>query len=60
MFAESKRFSDENFKRTIYTRLTNAKNSEKFFKTFHDKIDVAQKEIKNMNSFMSSDVNDGW
>lgn len=35
------------------------KNSEKFCKTFHDRIEIAQKEIKNMNSFMSSDINDG-
>jgi inositol 1,4,5-triphosphate receptor type 1 len=45
--------------KTIYHRLLNDKNSEKFFKAFHDKIDIAQKEIKNMNSFMASDLNDG-
>lgn len=44
--------------KTIYNRLLNDKNSEKFFKTFHDRIDVAQKEIKNMNSFMSTEIND--
>ena len=47
------------FKRTIYNRLLNDKNAEKFFKTFHDRIDIAQKEIKNLNSFMSTDINDG-
>lgn len=35
------------------------KNSEKFCKTFHDRIEIAQKEIKNLNSFMSTDINDG-
>ena len=45
--------------KTIYNRLINEKNSEKFCKTFHDRFEVAQKEIKNMNSFMSSDINDG-
>ena len=47
------------FKKTIFNRLMNDKNSEKFCKTFHDRIESSQKEIKNMNSFMSSDINDG-
>ena len=46
-------------KRTIFNRLLNDKNSEKFCKTFHDRIEIAQKEIKNLNSFMSSDISDG-
>lgn len=45
--------------KTMYDRLANEKNSEKFCKTFHDRIEVAQREIKNMNSFMSSDISDG-
>ena len=44
--------------KTIYNRLLNDKNAEKFFKTFHYRIEIAQKEIKNMNSFMSTDIND--
>ncbi len=46
-------------KKTIYNRLTTSKNSEKFFKTFHDKIEIAQKDIKSNNSFMSSDLTEG-
>jgi hypothetical protein len=45
--------------KTIYTRLTHEKSSEKFCKTFHDRIEVALREIKNANSFMSGDINDG-
>lgn len=44
--------------KTMYNRLIGDKNSEKFCKAFHDRIEVAQKEIKNLNSFMSSDMND--
>jgi hypothetical protein len=36
----------------------NDKNSEKFYKAFHDRFEIAQKEIKNLNSFMSTDIND--
>lgn len=36
----------------------NEKNSEKFYKAFHDRFEIAQKEIKNLNSFMSTDIND--
>ena len=43
----------------MYNRLIGDKNSEKFCKAFHDRIETAQKEIKNLNSFMSSDINDG-
>jgi hypothetical protein len=43
----------------MYNRLIGDKNSEKFCKAFHDRIESAQKEIKNLNSFMSSDINDG-
>jgi hypothetical protein len=45
--------------KTIYNRLLANKNSEKFFKTFHDRIGIAQKEIKSINSFMVTDINDG-
>lgn len=45
--------------KTMYSRLISDKNSEKFCKSFHDRIETAQKEIKNLNSFMSSDINDG-
>ncbi len=44
--------------KTMYDRLANEKNSEKFCKTFHDRIEIAQREIKNLNSFMSSDISD--
>lgn len=49
---------NDQVQKTIYTRLINEKNSEKFCKTFHDRIEIAQREIKNMNSFMSSDISD--
>lgn len=45
--------------KTMYNRLISDKSSEKFCKAFHDRIETAQKEIKNLNSFMSSDINDG-
>jgi len=45
--------------RTVFSRLASEKNSEKFCKTFHERIEAAMREIKNLNSFMSSDVNDG-
>ncbi|CAF0720089.1 unnamed protein product [Brachionus calyciflorus] len=44
--------------KTIFTRLMSEKNSEKFCKSFHDRIEVAQKEIKNLNSFMSTEITD--
>ena len=49
---------NDQVQKTIYNRLINEKNSEKFCKTFHDRIEIAQREIKNMNSFMSSDISD--
>lgn len=38
----------------------NEKHAEKFCKAFHDRIELAQKEIKNLNSFMSTDINDAY
>lgn len=36
----------------------NDKSSEKFCETLSNRIDFAIKEIKNMNSFMSNDLNE--
>lgn len=46
--------------KTIYDRLINDKDSERFFKNFHYRIELAQKEIKNTtNNFSATDLNDG-
>jgi len=45
--------------KTVFSRLVSEKNLEKFWKTFHDRIEAAMCEIKNLNSFVSSDISDG-
>ena len=45
--------------KSIYQKLTQANNSEKFFKVFHDKMKLAQQEIKSTISVNSSDFHKG-
>lgn len=45
--------------KSIYQKLTNGNNSEKFFKVFYDKMKFAQQEIKSTISVNSSDFYKG-
>ena len=44
--------------KTIFNLLLNDPNSEKFFASFHERIESSQKEIKNLNNFVSKDLHD--
>ncbi len=44
--------------KAIYNLFTKENDSEKFFATFHERIENAQKEIKNLNNFVCKDLHE--